>query len=419
MRNPLRLAQKATTYTLDQLAGFAEFVRYGTTTGQQVNEYNALDTAAVFCAVRVIAEDVAKMPVRVIEETFDANGVARTAVARDHPAHRLLARRPNSWQTSYEFWEGMILSAALGPGGLAVIVRDASGVIRELLPIPPGSWSVEQLSDYGLRYRIDYADKTHGYFHEKDVFVLRGPSLDGFQALPAVRQAREAIGIARNLETQQARLAANGGKPSGVVSFDSPLKPETQEKIRKTYANRFGPGGEGGLMFLDAGAKFTSMTMSMVDAQYIESRRLQIEEIARVFRVHPTKIFQQDKASTYASVEQHNRAHVIDTLSPWLRRAEHAANRDILNNDPNYRVDFDERALLRGDHKDQGEYYTKALGAGGQPGWMTPNEIRHERDMNPIDEEWADQIPRGANEKAREEDDRATSPIQDERTGTQ
>lgn len=404
--------KKATTYTVDQLAGIAEFIRYGTSTGRTVSEWSAVDVGAVYACAKIIAEDVAKMPVRVMRDTYDANGVRRQVVARDHWAHKLLSRRPNSWQTPFEFWEGMVFSAVLGNGGLAVIVRDGQGRPRELLPIPIGSWTVEQLPDYELRYRVDYADKTHGYFRARDVFVIRGPSMDGFQALPAVRQAREAIGLSIALEKQQAALADNSGRPSGVLSFENPVKPETQDKIRDTYKTKFGPGGSGGLMILDGGAKFHSMTMSMVDAQYIESRRLQIEEICRFFRVHPTKVMQYDKAATFASQEQHSRAHVVDTLMPWIKRAEQAAQRDILGtSDEQHRVDFDERALLRGDHKDQADYYTKALGAGGQPGWMSVNDVRRERDMNPIDEAWADSVPRGAMNGS-EPRDEAPSPSQ-------
>lgn len=153
---------------------------------------------------------------------------------------------------------------------------------------------------------------------------------------------------------------------------------------------------QSGIAILDGDAKFQSMTMTSVDAQYIETRRLQIEEIARVFRVQPIMLMQADKAATFASAEQMFRNHVIHTLGPWVVRFEEAANRDILRHDEALRIDLDERNLLRGDFKDQAEYYTKALGAGGQPGWMTPNEIRAEVGLNPIADEWGNEIPRGA-----------------------
>lgn len=390
------LFRKSATYTVNQLASIAGWMGYGTAAGATVTEWTALDVPAVFCAARVIAEGIGQMPVRIVSETFDsATDLPRLRMARDHWAHRLLAVRPNSWQTSYEFREGMIFNAAIGRGAIAIksVVR---GEVRELFPVPSGSWSIKQQADWSLRIRVDYSDKTHGYFDLGDVFYVRGPSLDGFEALPAIRQAREAIGLSKALEAQQAKLAGNGGKPSGILSFENKLAPETKDKLRETWQQKFGIGGDGGVAILDGNAKFQSMTMTSVDAQYIETRRLQIEEIARVFRVQPIMLMQADKAATFASAEQMFRNHVIHTLGPWIERFEQAANRDILGNVDGLRVDLDERNLLRGDFKDQAEYYAKALGAGGTPAWMTQNEVRSEVGRNPIDEEWANTLSRGA-----------------------
>jgi HK97 family phage portal protein len=313
----------------------------------------------------------------------------------DHWAHRLLSIKPNEWQTGYEFREGMVFNAALAGGSLAV-KNVVNGEVRELLPLPPGAWSVEQLADYSLRIRVDYADKNHGYFELSQVFYLRGPSMDGFRGIPAVRAAREAIGLSRVLERQQARLAGNGGKPSGVLSFDQQLKPETAAKLRETWQERYGPDGEGGIAVLDGGATFHSMTMTNVDSQYIETRRMQIEEIARAFRVQPIMLMQADKAATFASAEQMFRNHVIHTLGPWVARWEEACARDILGHEDAVRLDLDERNLLRGDFKDQAEYYAKALGAGGTPAWMTQNEVRAEVGLNPVDDPGAGTLSRGA-----------------------
>ena len=197
------------------------------------------------------------------------------------------------------------------------------------------------------------------------------------------------------MERQQAKLAGNGGKPSGVLSFTQRLAPETANKLRETWQERFGPDGDGGVAILDGDAKFQSMTMTSVDAQHLETRRLQIEEIARAFRVQPIMLMQADKAATFASAEQMFRNHVIHTLGPWVERWEQAANRDILANVDGLRVDLDERNLLRGDFKDQAEYYAKALGAGGGPAWMTQNEIRAEIGYDPVPEAWAGQLSRG------------------------
>ena len=114
------LLRKSTTYTLNQLAGMAGWIGWGSAAGINVTETTALDVPVVFCAARVIAEGIGQMPVRVVQETFDANGLARLTIRRDHPAHRLLAVRPNGWQTSYEFREGMIFNASLAGGSIAI-----------------------------------------------------------------------------------------------------------------------------------------------------------------------------------------------------------------------------------------------------------------------------------------------------------
>jgi len=376
--------RKAQSVTLDQLAGMLEWVGYQSSAGGPVTVRNAVDVTAVFCAARIIAEGLAQMPVRVVEERFaEGAGTATLIVRRDHWAHRLLAVKPNDWQTSHEFREGLVFNAVLGEGAIAIknVIKDQ---VKELLPVPAGSWSVEQMPDWSLRFRVNYADKTHGYFSHAEVLYLRGPSLDGFTALPAVKQARQAIGLSRALELQQAKLAGNGGKPSGVLSLPSRLSEETRDKLKATWQANFGPGGEGGIAIIDQDAKFASMTMTSVDAQFIETRRMQIEEIARAFRVQPIMMMQADKAATFASAEQMFRHHVIHTLGPWMSRFEAVCNRDILGNAEGLGVDLDERNLLRGDFKDQAEYYSKALGAGGTPAWLTQDEVRAEIGRNPM-----------------------------------
>lgn len=395
----LGFLRKSATSSIGMAAGFLGWIGWGTQSGRTVNETNALDVAAVFCAARVIAEGLAQMPVRVVREAFDEQtGLPSLRIDRSHWAHELLAVRPNSWQTSYEFREGMIFNAVLGKGAIA-IKNVVNGRIYDLLPVPSASWTVEQQKDWSLKVRVTHADRTAEYFDLSQVFYLRGPSIDGYSGLPAVRQAREAIGLSQALERQQAKLAGNGGKPSGVLSFAQKLAPETVNKLRETWDQRFGPNGDGGIAILDGDAKFNSMVMTSVDAQHLETRRLQIEEIARVFRVQPIMLMQADKAATYASAEQMFRMHVIHTLGPWIERFEQAANRDILGNEPELKVDLDERNLLRGDFKDQAEYYTKALGSGGQPAWMTVNEIRAEVGLNPRPEAWANTVSRGAMDK--------------------
>lgn len=376
--------KKAQSYSLDQLGGLLAWAGYQTTAGGPVTVQNAVDVASVFCAARVIAEGIAQMPGRVGEERYTGpSQIPSFHVQRDHWAHKLLAEKPNGWQTPYEFKEGMVFNAVLGKGAIA-IKNGVRGEVRELLPVPAGSWTVEQRPDWSLLIRVHYSDKVHEDFELAQVFYLRGPSLNGFEALPAVQQARQAIGLSRALEDQQARMAGNGGKPSGVLALPEKLSKETRNNLKTTWESKFGPGGQGGIAIIDQAATFSPMTMTSVDAQYIETRRMQVEEIARAFRVQPIMLMQSDKAATFASAEQMFRNHVIHTLGPWIERFEGAVKRDILGKEPGLKFDLDERNLLRGDFKDQSEYYAKALGAGGTPAWMTQDEVRAEVGLNPM-----------------------------------
>jgi HK97 family phage portal protein len=388
--------KSASVVTLDRLADLFGFVRYGTASSVTVSSQTAVQVSAVLCAVKVIAEGIAQMPVRVVLETFNGDKVRRVT-ARDHWAHDLLATRPNAWQTSFEFREYAIMAALLDKGFLGVKNTLSNGKVTEILPLPMGTWSIErQPGTWEHNFRVSYTNGTSGLFAPSQCVHLRGPSLDGWQALPALSAAREAIGLSVALEKQQARLAGNGGKPSGILSFEEELSPEARARLRASWEDRFGPDGEGGIAVLDRAAKFASMTMTSVDAQTLESRRHQIEEIARAFRVHPIMLMHANNTTTFASAEQHFRNHVVHTLGPWMRRFEEVLERDVLGNVAGLRVDLDERALLRGDFKDQAEYNTKALGAGGQPGWKSVNEVRAELGLNAIEEPWADTVPRGA-----------------------
>jgi len=256
---------------------------------------------------------------------------------------------------------------------------------------------VRQMPDYALQFRVDYADKTHGYFSRDQVLLVRGPSLDGFSGLPAVRLAREAIGLSVALERQQAKLAGNGGKPSGILSFKKALGPEAKEKLRATWQSKFGVNGEGGIAVLDTDATFGPITMNSVDAEFLETRRMQIEEIGRAFRVQPIMMMQTDK-TPFGTAEQMFRMHVVHTLGPWIRRWEDAIRRDILGfkATPQLIWDMDEAELLRGDWEVQGSYFATALGAGGQPAWMTQDEVRVGVGLNPMETEESQKLNPGS-----------------------
>lgn len=357
-----------------------------------LNNTTALESATVMCAVKTIAESLASMPICVIE-TKDVGGRNRsTRKIRNHWATRLLSKQPNSWQTAHEFIEGMAINAILGAGALAIKVI-VGGEVRELLPVPAGAWTQEVLDNYRVQYTVRYANGSSQTFSQDQVVFIRGVSLDGYSGVRAIETARAAIGISNSLEGQQIKLSEKGGAPSGVLTLEHELSPEAKESLRATWQERFGAGGEGGIAVLDGKTSFHTITMSNTDAQFIENRKFQIEEIARAFRVPPQMLMAEGQ---YTASDDLFRFFLKVTLNPWINRFEGALNRDLLGNSDTLSIDMDERNLLRGDLSSQSNFWGRALGGGGIPSVMTPNEVREEAGFDARDEPWADELHQGS-----------------------
>ena len=359
---------------------FIRNVRDGTPNSlAAIDEHTALRLSAVLCAVRVISEGLAQIPLKVFREKEEQGQTVREP-AKDHAAYNVLHRRPNAWMTSFEWRELMTMHAVLLGSGFSIINR-VSGKVDELIPVHPAA--VQILFDgTDVKYRITIDGKQAVYSRE-EIFHLRGPSMDGVTALPIVRMAARAIGLSQALEQQQTDLQENGGRPSGILTYSGgKLGTDERKNVAEAWREKFGPGGKGGVAVLEKAWEFSSMAMSAVDAQHIESRRMQVEEIGRIFRVQPIMMMQSDKAATYASAEQMFLSHIVHTLGPWVERWENAIDRDLLD-DETY-SHFQINGLMRGAARDRAEYYTRALGSGGSAGWATQNEIRGWEDMDPI-----------------------------------
>ena len=351
--------------------------------GVVVNEQTALETAAALCAGRVLAEGVAQVPIKVYRREIK-NGATYKTEARDHWAWDLLRHHPNDWMTSFELRETMMLHAIFkGNAYCFKNISPVNGRIMELIPLL--NVTVEQQRDLSLVYVASDKRGVIGRYTADQILHFRGPSWNGFQGLSMVRLAREALGLSEALQNAQARLQAKGGQPPGILANDGEktLSPEARDRLREQWADRYGPNGEGGVAILDGAWKYMSTSLNAVDAQHIESRRFQIEEVARFFRVFPQMLMQADKSSTYAGAEQFFLNHVIHSLGPWFARFEQTFQRDVLRGQ-NVECEFVVDGLLRGAAKDRAEYFAKALGSGGAPAWLTPNEVRRMENRNPV-----------------------------------
>jgi HK97 family phage portal protein len=375
----------------DQLAAFVEV--YGgreSKSGQVVSASTALQVSTVLGCVKVIAEGIAQPTLKLYRER--AKGGADPAI--DHPLYRVLYRRPNPWQTSFAFRETMLYRLAL-EGNFYAFKNRVGRQVRELLPIP-GRVQVKQKADMTLAYRVEMPDGTWRDIAAEDIWHVRGPSWNSWLGLEAVQIARDVIGLAMAIEQDQAKLYKNGLRQSGVYSVEGTLNKDQYKDLREFIEKH--QASEGGPLILDRSAKFASEVMTSVDAQTLESRRLQVEEICRMFRVMPIMIGHSDKTATYASAEQMFLAHVVHTLSPWCERIEQSIDNDLLGDQDlaaGYYAKFNLNSLQRGAFETRMNGYAKALGAGGSPAWMTPNEVRALEEMNPLS--GGDELPKPTN----------------------
>jgi HK97 family phage portal protein len=375
------------------------------TAGVTINTQSALETATALACGRVISEGCAQTPWHLMQERDGRKQVS------DDPLDYVLYRRPNPWQTSFEYRETVLLHAIFCGNAYSFINRvGIAREIRELIPIEPGRVTVKQLPNLSLQYRVTADTGEAKDFGQDAIWHLRGPSWNSWMGLDAVKMARNALGLAISLEQGQAEFQKNGAKVTGAVSVDGRLDKAQFEQMA-AWLDRHQIGGDRSHkpLIADRNAKFLPMTMTGVDQQLIETRRHQIEEICRHFRVMPIMVGHYDKSSTYASAEQMFLAHVVHTLMPWYQRIEQSADVNLLNEEQRrlgLYTKINPNALMRGAAKDRAEYYAKGLGSGGGKGWLTQNDVRGFEDMDRSDAPEADELAQPAkNEPA------GTSPV--------
>lgn len=347
--------------------------------GASVSVTTALGVSTVFACCRVLAEGIAQLPLKLYRE----NGRTKK-LATDHPAYMVLSRRPNEWQSSFEWRETAMYHALLCKGSYTVISRDSRGRVLELLPIMPSSVVVVQDQQRVVAYKITDAKGIIAVLPRSSVLQVRGPSWDGLVGMEVVSLAREAIGLSIAAEETLAKLHTNGTRPAGVLSTDGKLTEEQLKRIKASWSEAYsGSANAFKTVVLDAGLKFSQMSLAPADTQTNESRRHQVEELARFFRVFPQMIGYADKTATYASAEQFFIAHVVHSLGPWIERWEQAIERDVLTREEVASGLFPKlitAALLRGDNAGRAGLYK----AGITDGWLTRNEARDREDLDPI-----------------------------------
>lgn len=361
--------------------------------GVPVTWWTALQVSTVLACARVRAEGFS-VPFRLYQETASGR-----VIAKDHPLHLIISRRPNNWQTSLEFLETVSFHLDLTFNAFVFVNRvGIKREIRELIPIEPGRVRVEQKNDYSLRYFVRGKSGAEQEFGSDAIWHLRGPSWNSWIGMDAIALARSAVGLASAIEQGQSDAQKNGPQTSAVYAVKDKLSPE-KFGFLSGWMDKHLPGGEraGKPMILDMEADFKRIAMSASDQQLIETRKLQIEEICRQYRVWPIMIGHAgDQSPTFASASEFFQAHKTYTLDPQYRRVSQSANVNLLSEDElaeGYYTKFVINALMNAAPGAKADYYQKALGVGGIKGWLTQNEVRDFEEMDRSTDPEADQLP--------------------------
>ncbi len=339
--------------------------------GESVNWQSALRVSTWLRCGLVIADDVSTVPCKVMRKDLKTG---RRTEATDHPLNELLTLAPNSWMDSLQLRETVAIHTFFTGAGRCFINR-ARGQVRELIPLRPECITVEQNDDYSLKYTATAANGETMELPQSAIWEVRGPSWDSWRGLDVVHIARESLGLAMATERAHAARFGNGIQTTGLYSVEGDLD-ERQYNRLMTWLERhqIGAKNSGKPFLLDRNAKWTQMGMNGVDAQHLETRRHQIEDICAFAGVLPIMVGHSDKAATYASAEQMFLHHNVRTARPWHRRFERSMMRQLLTREEvraGYYIKFFDTELLRGAAKDRGDYYWKLF----QMGSLSPNDI--------------------------------------------
>lgn len=299
----------------------------------------ALTVPAVQAAIRVIAEAAASLDVAVVETAADGT----EAPVRSHPVAVLLADQPNDWQSTFELVRDLVATALTNDRGGIAWVNRIGGEVREVIRYEPGSTTIDFSTDGRQEpsFRINARPVP-----SSDVIYLRSP----FDRSP-LSLATDAIGVAKVMEGHAKKLFENGAKPSGVLTSPKPIGDDTAKRIGSSFRKSFiGAENAGKVPVLWDGMQFVPITLTSVDAQFLELRKEQVIEIARAFRVPPSMLFELDRA-TWSNSEQMGREFLTYCLEPWLKALEGAMRRALFAGDERRRfaIRFDRDDLTRAD----------------------------------------------------------------------
>lgn len=359
------------------------FFTGGSIAGKSVTERSAMQMTAVYACVRILSEAIAGLPLHLYKYTD--TGSKEKAV--DHPLYLLLHDEPNPEMSSFVFRETLMTHLLLWGNAYAQIIRNGKGEVIALYPLMPNKMTVDRDSNGQLYYSYLHASEEAStmtgstvILSPQDVLHIPGLGFDGLVGYSPIAMAKNAIGLAIATEEFGAKFFANGAAPSGVLEHPGTIKDPT--KVREAWQSQFGGSSNSGkVAVLEEGMKYTPISISPEQAQFLETRKFQINEIARIFRVPPHMLADLEKSS-FSNIEQQSLEFVKYTLDPWVVRWEQSLARTLFTMDEKkeYFFKFNVDGLLRGDYASRMSGYATAR----QNGWMSANDIRELENLDRI-----------------------------------
>ena len=355
----------------------------GSTSGKAVTERSAMQMTAVYSCVRILAEAIAGLPLHLYRYTPDGSKVK----AVDHPLYLLLHDEPNPEMSSFVFRETLMTHLLLWGNAYAQIIHNGKGEVVALYPLMPNRMSVDRDKHGQLYYTYTRASDeaktmtgTTVLLPPSDVLHIPGLGFDGLVGYSPIAMAKNAIGLAIATEEYGAKFFANGAAPSGVLEHPGTIKDPS--RVREAWMSQFGGSANSGkVAVLEEGMKYTPISISPEQAQFLETRKFQINEIARIFRIPPHMVGDLEKSS-FSNIEQQSLEFVKYTLDPWVIRWEQSIQRALLRPEEKkrYFAKFNVEGLLRGDYQSRMNGYAVAR----QNGWMSANDIRELENLDRI-----------------------------------
>ena len=368
------------------LSRFDEFLDYLITGGQgkagvNVTEKTALNSTAVFACVRILAETLASLPFPVYERL--PGGGKRRATA--HPLYSILHDAPNPYMTSFALRETLMAHLVTWGNAYANIKRDGNAQVRELWPLRPDRMEDIKWENGNLKYHYKLPDGTTTVLNSSAVLYIAGLGFDGLVGYSPIRLARDAVGLTLATEQYGATFFGNGAKPGGVLKHPGRLKDDARDNLRKSWNEMHqGLNNQHRIAILEEGMEYTQIGLPPEDSQFLQTRKFQLQEIARIYRVPPHMLADLERA-TFSNIEHQSIDFVVHTIRPWLVRWEQAIKQKLFlpNDREKYFAEFLVDGLLRGDTQSRFEAYNKGFQIGG----FSVNEILELENRNPIGED--------------------------------